>query len=101
MKKSDKNRVNHFIISTNCKGRILRMQELKKQIGQTIDPTTFLRKNTMNQVKLEMRQVFGKVLTEIPKVFIHNNCIWKASVNVYTHRKRQYESFKFLPLYNI
>lgn len=101
MKKSDKNRVNHWAISNNCPSRILKIQYLKSQIGQTIDPATFLRKNTMLQVKQEMRQIFGKVLTEIPKVFIHNNCIWRASVNVYTHKKRQYESFKFLPLYNL
>lgn len=98
---SNKNNVNHWSISNNCSDRILRMQELKKQIGQTIDPSSFLRKNTINQVKFEMKQVFGKVVNNIPKAFIYNNCIWKASVNIYTHKGRKYESFKFIPVYNL
>lgn len=98
---SNKNNVNHWTISNKCTGRILRMQELKKQTGETIDPATFLRKNTMSQVKSEMKQVFGKILKEIPKTFIHNNCIWKASISVYTHKNRQYESFRFIPVYNL
>lgn len=101
MRTSNKNNVNHWSISNNCAGRILRMQELKNEIGQTIDASTFLRKNTMSQVKSEMKQVFGKVLNEIPKAFIHNNCIWKSSISVYTHKNRQYESFKFIPVYNL
>ena len=99
--KTTSNNVNHWSISNNCSGRILRMQELKKQIGQTIEPSEFLRKNTMTQVKSEMKQVFGKILNEIPKVFIKNNCIWKASINVYTSNGRKYESFRFIPVYNL
>lgn len=98
---SNAKNVNHWSISNNCSGRVLRMQELKKQIGQTINPNVFLRKNTMAQVKSEMKQVFGEILKEIPKSFIKNNCIWKANISVYTHKKRQYESFKFTPVYNL
>jgi hypothetical protein len=91
---------NHWKITNNCSGRILRIQELKKQIGANVDPSVFIYKNTKKQVISEMKKVFGKKLNEIPKAFIHNGCIWKAVIFHHKHKNRVTEKFSFIPVFN-
>lgn len=81
-----------------AEGRILRMQELKRQVNQTIDESQFMYKSTIVKAK-RLAKKYGFV--EIKKTFIKDNIIFKASITVYKSSGRTYESFDYLPMYSL